>query len=40
MSEIIDQEYARLLTELKQRVLTARHNAVKVVNYELVTLYH
>lgn len=40
MTELINQEYAKLLTELKQRVQVARHNAVKVVNHELVTLYH
>lgn len=40
MSKIINQEYANFLTELKQQVLTTRYNAVKVVNRQLVVLYH
>jgi hypothetical protein len=38
MSEIINQDYINLLTEVKQRVLTARYSAVRVVNRELVVL--
>lgn len=31
--------YGQLLTELKQRILTAQHAALKAVNKELITLY-
>ena len=40
MSEMINQEYSKFLTELKQQVLSSRYKAVKVVNQELIRLYH
>jgi len=38
--EIIDKSYQHFLNDLKQRVATARYQAARSVNMELVLLYH
>ena len=39
MPEIIPQNYAELLTEIKSRIRTAQYAALKAVNKELISLY-
>ncbi|MFN7949018.1 MAG: PDDEXK nuclease domain-containing protein [Blastocatellia bacterium] len=39
MSKLTQNDYAKLLTEIKERIRTAQHAALRAVNKELVALY-
>jgi hypothetical protein len=38
MSELTTTDYAKLLTEIKERIRTAQYEALKAVNKELIAL--
>jgi hypothetical protein len=39
MKDIISKEYIKLLNEIKSRIITARIQAIRSVNKELIKLY-
>jgi predicted nuclease of restriction endonuclease-like (RecB) superfamily len=39
MSDLIPNEHTNLLAEIKERIRTAQHAALRAVNKELITLY-
>lgn len=39
MSELIPNDYSKLLSEIKQRIRSAQYEALRAVNKELIALY-